>query len=141
MELIFDINEDGFIPKDTSLLIKKWLMKNKGKKCRLSIKEHSPTNIGHFLYIEKVVYPILRDKINFVQGENLSTKDVDLMMRLKFWYSEEKNEKGKIIKKPRSKSEMTVEEMTIFVEKCKHFGNEYFGIESYPGESAYIIKS
>lgn len=127
-------------PSDVSKLIREKLAENNGKTVRIQITESNGDKLNQYGFLYGAVYPILRKALQDLHGGSVSIQDIDLLMKLRFWYIEVPDfETGEIAKIPNTKTRMTKAQMNEYIENVLNFAAEYLNVHIEPKQEADFV--
>lgn len=127
MKFLSKVKEGGKLNEGISKEIRAYLVHNEGKHIEIEMKRKTSVSASQYGYLYAVVYPKLTVWINDLHQTNYGSDDIDLMMKLKFWYDEIIDiDTGEITKIPKFKHKMNKEEMSIFIDKIIKWCFEMF---------------
>lgn len=140
MKLITKLN-NGVLPDNSKELIRRELSGKSGY-FSIEIKQVGEDKFRQYGYLYGYLYMLVKAGVKRNAKEVLSLDDVDLLMKLRFWYEEVPDfETGEMHKVPKRKREMSKAQMTEYIENISNFVREYFGIEniSNQNETEHVI--
>lgn len=132
---------NGRLPKRTRERIHELLLTLENKQIEVTIKRKRKTRSNpQNAYYWGVVIPLLVDGIYNQWGEYQSKEQAHELLKERFCFNEVVNEDtGEVIKLKKSTTYLTTVEMEIYLEQCRQFLNEWFGITApLPNEQLTI---
>jgi hypothetical protein len=122
--------KEGRVTEGVSKEIRACILHNEGKHIEIEIKRKSNVTQAQYGYLYAVIYPRIKVYINDLHQENYIENDIDIMMKLKFWYDSIIDiDTGEVTKIPKYKHKMNKEEMSKYIDNIIKWCLEFLNLD------------
>ena len=117
--------------KFTSEIKKLRRAKDKTTNVKITIeRNHKTRGLQQNRYYWGVVIDIIAGLLTEAHGEDVTSEEAHELMKSKFNFVEIANEStGEVINLPLSTAKLSTMDFEIFIEKCRNFAYEFFGVQ------------